>query len=72
MKVNEMQNLYIGYNSMMDFKILICAWDEDEAAEIARTYKIDSNMDGEFEISEFNDINEKFDIDYIITGHDRT
>lgn len=61
-------NLFIGYNEEEDFRILICAFDKEEAYELAKEYRLDSNLDGEFEIEEVeNGIdNIHFDCDYII------
>ena len=66
MKINELTNLWVGYNKKEDFRILICACDEIEAKEIADEYRDDSNMEGDFEIKEFNDINTHFDCDYVV------
>ena len=66
MTVNEMTNLWVGYNETEDFKILICASDEIEAQEIADSYRLDSHMEGKFEIKEFCDVEEKFDCDYVV------
>lgn len=61
-------NLFVGYNEEEDFRILICAFDKVEAAELARGYRLDSNMKGDFEISELEKpIDEyHFDCDYVI------
>lgn len=61
-------NLFIGYNPEEDFRILICAADEQDASEYAEQYRIDSHMDGKFEISEpTSGIDEiHFDCDYVI------
>lgn len=61
-------NLFIGYNAEEDFRILICAFDEEEAAELANEYRFDSNLEGKFEIQEIDDgiDNLHFDCDYII------
>ena len=68
MKLSEMTNLFIGYNESEDFRILICAFCAEEAADIAEEYRIDSKLDGKFEISEpLDDIDTvKFDCDYIV------
>lgn len=68
MKVNELINLWVGYNEVEDFRILICALDEVEAQEIVDGYCLDSHMEGKFEITEFYDINTRFDCDYMISG----
>ena len=61
-------NLYVGYNETENFTILICAFDEEEAAELAREYCSDSKFRGTFEIKKTNgkidDIH--FDCDYVI------
>ena len=68
MKWNEMQNLFVGYNEYEDFRILICAFDKIDAAELARSYGFDANIGGAWKISELkenaNDIH--FDCDYVI------
>lgn len=66
MKVNEMTNLWVGYNRTENFKVLIVALDEQEAQEIADGYRLDAHLDGEFEIYEFTDVNEHFDCDYVL------
>lgn len=61
-------NLFIGYNREEDFRILICAFDEEEAAELANEYRFDAGLEGYFEIEEIeNGIdNIYFDCDYVI------
>ena len=68
MKLSEMTNLFIGYNKSEDFRILICAFCAEEAADIAEKYRVDSKLDGKFEINESTiDIAAvKFDCDYIV------
>lgn len=56
MKVNELNNLFVGYNEDQDFRVLICATDIQEASDIARSYRVDTGMEGEFVISEFTDL----------------
>lgn len=62
-------NLFIGYNEEEDYRILICAFDKTEAAELAREYQFDAKLNGSFEISEpENGIdNVHFDCDYVIS-----
>ena len=67
MKVTDLDNLYVGYNEKEKFRVLICAFDKQEAYEIAAEYGSDSNLEGEWEISEFSDVNTSFDCDYVIT-----
>ena len=61
-------NLFIGYNEEEDFRILICAFDKEEAQELADEYKIDSNLSGAFKINEIETgiDNINFDCDYVI------
>lgn len=60
-------NLYIGYNKEEDFRILICAFDETEAHQLAEEYRKDSKFKGTFEITEAEDFsNVHFDCDYVI------
>lgn len=60
-------NLFVGYNKEEDFRILICAFDETEANELANEYRFDSKMRGEFVITEAEEIdNVHFDCDYVI------
>lgn len=68
MKVNDLNNLFVGYNTAERFRVLICALDIEEAQEIADGYRFDSRMEGYFEVSEFDDIDTKFDCDYVLTG----
>ncbi len=68
MCITDMTNLFVGYNETEDFRILICALDAQEAYEIANEYRFDTNMNGQFEITELTDINTKFDCDYVVTG----
>ena len=70
MKWYEMQNLYVGYNEDADFRVLICAFDIWEADEILRGYALDSDIEGDWEITEADQNTSKmrFDCDYIITG----
>ena len=67
------QNLFVGYNEKENFRILICAFCKEEAAEIAREYAADSKLDGNFEISAFEDdvTDTYFDCDYIIAKGDK-
>lgn len=61
-------NLFIGYNREENFRILICAFDEEEAAELANEYRFDAGLEGYFEIEEIEDEinNIRFDCDYVI------
>lgn len=61
-------NLFIGYNREEDFRILICAFDEEEALELANEYRFDAGLEGHFEIEEIEDeiTNIHFDCDYVI------
>lgn len=66
MKIIDMNNLWVGYNKVENFQVLICANDEEEAQIIANEYKSDSNFEGDFTISEFTNPNTTFDCDYIL------
>ena len=61
-------NLFIGYNEEEDIRILICAFDMEEARILAWEYQSDAKLEGKFEISEatmrIDDIH--FDCDYVI------
>ena len=61
-------NLFVGYNETEDFRILICAFDEEEAADLAREYGNDSKLRVTFEVQKsegkIDDIH--FDCDYVI------
>lgn len=70
MKINELYGLWVGYNEEEKFTILICAQDTKEAQEIANNYRLDSHMKGDFEITEFNDVNTQFDCDYVLLVSD--
>jgi len=69
MKVNEMTNLWVGYNKTENFKVLILALDEAEAKEITEGYRLDVHLEGKFEIYEFTDVNEHFDCEYVLEDH---
>ena len=61
------QNLWIGYNRTENFRILICADDENEAYEVAEGYRLDAKLEGEFKIFEPDAIdNVYFDCDHVI------
>lgn len=68
MKINELNNLWIGHNETENFKILICALDKIEAQEIANEYNLDSHMIGTFEITKFTNTETQFDCDYVLTN----
>ena len=72
MKITDMNNLWVGYNKTEDFRILICAEDENTAADIADNYCRDSKMIGMFEILEFTNTNTRFDCDYILSAQEET
>ena len=66
MLITDMNNLWVGYNKTEHFRILICASDEIEASEIAKSYCEDNNMQGTFEIAELKGVNTQFDCDYVV------
>lgn len=68
MRVCDLNNLYVGYNKTENFRILICACDIEEAADIAEQYGEDSQLANDWTIAEFTDINTKFDTDSVITN----
>ena len=73
MKISNLTNLWVGYNKIEDFRILIIAYDEETATEAAIEYFCDSGMEAEpsyIEITEFTNTNIKFDCDYAITSND--
>lgn len=61
-------NIFIGYNATEDFRILICAFDREEAQELADAYRFDAGLEGKFEITEpaENTTLMHFDCDYVI------
>ena len=67
MKINDISGLYVGRNKEEKFNVLICASDEFEAQAVANSYLADSGLCGSFEIEEFEDIETRFDCDYILT-----
>ena len=67
MKINELTNLWVGYNDAEDFKVLIVALDKEEAQEIVNEYCLDSHMEGKFEITEYDNTETQFDCDYVLT-----
>ena len=67
MKVNNLDNLWVGYNETENISVLICALDIEEAREIINVYSYEHIIDGEFEISKFTDLNTDFSYDYVLT-----
>lgn len=61
-------NLFIGYNNEEDFRILICAWCEEEAQELADEYCAEAKLGGHFDVSEIEEKLDEihFDCDYVI------
>ena len=49
---HEFTNLFIGYNEEEDFRILICAFDREEAQNLVDEYRFDSKLNGHFDIFE--------------------
>ena len=68
MKVTELTNLWVGYNKTENFRVLICALDQEEAQEIADGYCLDGHFEGKFEVTEFDDLDTHFDCDYVIAS----
>lgn len=70
MKIADLNNLYIGYSSNDNFRILIVAScdDEIEAQDIADQYVEHSGLEGPMDVREFTaeDINTEFDCDYAV------
>lgn len=61
-------NLYEGYNKTEDFRILICAFDRNDAQELADGYCLESDLEGSFEIGDVGSIDEThYDCDYVIS-----
>ncbi len=75
MKITELTNLFVGYNESEDFRVLICALDEQEAMNIVRSYATDAHLSSDpsdWDISEFKDVDTHFDCDYVITSGDES
>ena len=66
MKANELHNLWVGYNKTENFRVLIVALDQKEAQEIVDVYCLDSNMEGKFEVAEFDNLDTHFNCDYVL------
>ena len=70
MKISSLTNLWVAYNTVEDFRILIIADDEKIATDTAIEYFYDSDMEDDpshIEITELTDTNIEFDCDYAIT-----
>ena len=70
MTIDEMTNLFVGYNEYEDMRILICAFDEGEAMEVARDYAMDTGLSSDpsdWTITEYEDVTMDFNCDYVIT-----
>lgn len=70
MNVCDLQNLFVGHNKEEDFTVLICAFDEVEAMEIAKSYSNDAQMSSKWDIEEFTDPETRFSCDYVLTYGD--
>jgi len=71
MTINEMTNLFVGYNEYEDMRIIICAFDKGEAMEVAIDYAMDTGLSYEpsdWTITEYEDATMDFNCDYVITG----
>ena len=68
MTITDLSGLYVAYTQYENFRILVAATDEHEANELARQYFDDAGiMYASVDISEFTDVNTKFDCDYVIS-----
>ena len=76
MKIFDLVNLYIGYNELEDFTVLIKAEDKYEAKKCIVNYALDSGFDFEnilyWEVRPFlaKDVDTQFDCDRIISLED--
>lgn len=60
-------NLWVGYNEKEKFRILICAFDEEDANELAQEYRFDSGLEGKFKVAKAEKVDDlQFDCDYVI------
>ena len=66
MNISDMTNLFVGYNIVLNFKVLVCAFDEQEAEEIVKDYAFDSLLEGDWEIKEYKE-DDTFDCDCVLT-----
>lgn len=71
MRVTELTNLWVAKNISENFTVLIAALDKKEAMDIAREYFNEADIwyssEDCIEISEFTDLETKFDCDYVLT-----
>lgn len=67
MKITEMANLYVGYNEKENIKVLICAINKEEAEYVAEDYKFRNDIEGNFVISTYDNVETEFDYDYVLT-----
>lgn len=66
MGVNDITNLYVGYNAIEEFCVLINAPDINKANEIAEGYRVDSDMQDFFIVKRYQNENIRFDCDYVL------
>ena len=67
MDITKINGLWVVKNAIENFTVLVAALDKMEAYEIAEGYFFESHMSTEqLSASEFNDINTRFDCDYIL------
>lgn len=68
MKVNDLNNLWVGYNETENFRVLVCAADIEEAQKLADEYCLNSHKENGFEITAFSRTDMQFDCDYVLTN----
>ena len=67
MKITELDNLYAGYNKTEDYRILICAYDIEDARKIAVSYGKGAGLTGEWEVTDELNPDMEFDCDHVVS-----
>ena len=67
MSIQDMTNLWNGWNKAESFTVIIVASDEEEAMDIVREYGNDAGLTDDWAILEF-DASCEVDCDYILMG----
>ena len=72
MKITDMTNIASVYNKEENFRILVCAEDNDSALLFATEYGAEAGLKGTWEIEDEWDEDTVFDCDYIISESNRS
>lgn len=66
--ITDMTNLWVGSYDDDNFKVLICAPNEQEAKRAAMQFGKKSGMEDTPQITQFDNIGTPFNCDYVVTA----